>query len=235
MTARPGQLFPPVRSAGGSIDIVRTLGADYAWRAAEGSNALLSPYIGSLALSKFGAGQSAPAPSAALNGQLSMACAAANLGYGASDGGADAAFSIVTVGVNASPGASAGFAATTAAGFGVNSGVSQFATNSTIFSRRGAPLVDATSVKLTPYSFVVLTIANGAGVTGYHSKLTPVSTALAGAVASDSKLIMGLSNAGFGMIGEWALTAMWRRALSGAEAALLLAQLGARYGVTIGP
>jgi preprotein translocase subunit Sec61beta len=219
------------------VDPFLSLAADRAWRADDavdnGSVTTSIPsYVGpSLSLAALGTGQAIKAQSAFLRGVTiaSNGSAAAN-GYSAvSLAGAPSAFSVarvVRIAVTNS-----GMDALTVAG-AVNSGVASFYETAQVKSRRVSPDV-VTAVSL-PVNLVLLSVYTATDILQYVNSLTATTIGNVQAFAGTTFQVMSISATGtYTLNGQWATAGYWLRALSAAEAAFAMLQLGRRYGITI--
>lgn len=221
-------------------DPLVALGADRAWRADDaidnGSVTTSLPnYIGTaLPLPRQGAaGQAIKAASANFNNRLTIACAPAGLGYGATAlGVAPTNFTMVTVGRYAATGV--GMSALTVAG-AINTGLAQLHLTGAVNSRKVA--ADVAVAVAPPVNVVHVSVwDNASNVRNYTNSKSAVSASIGGALAGTDLHLMCLSSSNLLVLnGEWARSAYWTRALSAAEAGFLLDRLGAYYGVAISP
>lgn len=226
---------PPARS----LDPFASLGALYAWRANDavdnGSVTTSIPnYIGATkTLPRQGsAGQAIKAASANLGGQLAITMSGPGEGYGNVSLWGAAPTDVTIVSVARIAATTVGLSSITVAG-AVNSGMSQLDIAGTK-SRKVA--TDASTAVTLPASVVWISVFTAEGISSYVNSKTAATAATAGALAG-TMFHLGVLDSGttFVFDGQWATTAIWNRALSAAEAALVLDRLGAKYGIAISP
>ncbi len=222
-------------SMGRPIDPSTTLGANIVWRAEEsvnnGSNTTtLVPIIGSLSLTRDATGQAVKASNANWSGRVVVPFnVTANRGYSGSLAIGTAA-TVVTV--CRYTGTQNGLYAITAAG-ALNTGNSSYydAPGNLNGQKVATPAAKALAA---PLRVVTATVVDAAGVSLYANSVTPVTAALAGALAGDTFTIGAITPGGtYTMGGEWRRTLYWSRALSSAEVSVVLRALGAYEGITI--
>lgn len=210
------------------------LGATLAWRADDatdnGANTTTLPsYIGSLTLNRNATGQAIKAASANFSGKLSIAFGGANAGY---SNALAVSASMSFVSVYRVTAVNSGVHAFTAGGV-ANTGNSSGYTTLT-FSQK--VVTNATRALATPVNVIAVSVFSAASVTHYANRYTPATTAVAGALVGDSLTIGALDTAGtFTLTGEWRTTAYFNRALTPAEAVIVLRNLGLREGIAISP
>lgn len=216
---------------------VSRLGAAYAWQADNAADngtvtTSLVPFIGSVSLPVLGTGQSIKASDANLGGRLSIACAGTGSYTAVLFGAAPTAITVVTVARLTA--ANEGLSALTTGGT-INTGVSQLLAAGTLRTRK--TFVDCGALAaVQPISVIQVSVVDAAGGTNYVNSFTGSTTAVAGGVAGTTFQIAALDSVNtFPLVGSWAMTAVFLRALTAAEVAVLLRYLGSRYAVAIAP
>lgn len=225
------------RGFGGPPDPAVVLGASYAWRA---DNAVdngsvttsLVPYIGPTSLPVLGTGQAIKAANANLGGRLAITCVGSGSYTAVLPTAAPAAITIATVAYLTA--ANEGLSALTTGGT-INTGVSQLLAAGTLRARKTFVDIGATAAA-TPIAVVQVSVIDAAGGTNYVNSYTGSATVVAGGIAGTTFQICALDSANtFPLVGAWATTIMYSRALSAAEVRIVLTGLGARYGIAIAP
>lgn len=217
-------------------DPLVALGAAYAWCADDAIDdgsvtTTLAPYIGPVSLAAVGTGQAIKAMSANLGGRFAVACS----GTGSYSGvlpAVPAAMTIVSVVYLTA--ANEGLFATTAAG-AINTGTSQLLAGTVLRVRKLAADIGGIAIG-SPLAVIQVSALNAAGGTNYVNSRTGSTTAAAGALAGTTVHVGGLDSANtFALVGAWARTGIFTRALSASEVALLLTGYGANYRIAIAP
>jgi hypothetical protein len=212
--------------------------SDYSWLAEDATVAggvvtALPAFTGGVPLPKtYGPGNAFTRESANLNGRITMP---ANTQGAYSATLWDAAPAAVTIAsVYRTTGVNGGFCSLVTAGGAANTGVSQIRANTAaVISQKIT--TRATHNVVSPANCAHVSVFDASGITSYMNARTAVTTALASAVAGTRFTVGALDPGGtWAFLGEWALTAVWPRALTSGEVATLLAELGAFYGITIG-
>lgn len=194
----------------------------------------LNNYIGTATpLLAQGTGQGVKRASAYFGGRpaIPFAGGSAANGYGAVVlGGAPSEFTSVTVALVS--GDNSGLCALTNAG-AVNSGNATMVASAVNRARKVS--ADAQRAGAVPSVVVLVGVFDAAGAALYATRRTADTVVSAGALAGTTFHVGTLSTSGtFTLTGEWAMSAYWTRALSAAEVALVLDELGDQYDIAIG-
>lgn len=212
-------------------------GAAFAWRASDAiSNGAvttaLKSYIGDATLVRDSAGQGIRRCSSIFPGRFTISFD----GVDASRGftavilpSAPSAFTFATVAYISAN--TSGTHALTVAG-AANSGNSAGYDVVTTFSQK--VLTAVSRAQAQPLKLIVVTTVDSSGVSHYANSITPVTGAVAGALAGTSLTIGALDNAGtYTLSGELERAGCWLRALSASDAGLVMKTLATEHRVTL--